>query len=135
MRQLGADGLAVRRGVEDDKAFRLGMNNSATARGFMQILIKLAKGKVVAPEDSDAMIEILGEQKFNEMIPAQLAADVRVAHKTGWTGKYYHDVGIIYPRKGNPFVFAIMTNGSEKEAEAHSFVASLARNVYDGWIK
>ncbi len=134
MRQLGADGLTVRRGVEDDKAFRLGMNNSATARGFMQILIKLAKGKVVSLKDSDVMIEILSEQKFNQMIPAQLSTDVRVAHKTGWTGTYHHDVGIVYPSKGNAFALAIMTNGFEKE-EAHSFVASLARKVYDEWIQ
>ncbi len=135
MRQLGADGLTIRRGVEDDKAFRLGMNNAATARGFMQILVKLATRKIVAPKDSDAMIEILGEQKFNQMMPSQLPAGVRVAHKTGWTGKYYHDVGIVYPPKGNPFVLAILTNGFEKEEEAHPFIASLARKIYEGWIK
>ncbi len=135
MRQLGADGLTIRRGVEDDKAFRLGLNNAATARGLMQILIKLAKREVVSKEDSDVMINILSRQRFNEMIPAQLPARVRVAHKTGWTGKFFHDAGIVYPPKENPFVLVIMTNGFEKEEEAHSFIASLARKVYDGWAK
>ena len=81
------------------------------------------------------MIEILSRQKFNEMIPAQLPAGVRAAHKTGWTGKYHHDVGIVYPSRGNAFALAIMTNGLEKEDEAHSFVASLARHVYNNWIE
>jgi beta-lactamase class A len=135
MHQLGADGLIVRRGVEDDKAFRIGLNNAATARGFMNLLKKLAKREAVTPGDSDAMIEILSHQQFNEMIPAQLPSDVRVAHKTGWTGKYYHDVGIVYPPVGNAFVLVIMTNGFEKKAEAHSFVATLAMMVYDLWAK
>ncbi len=72
MRALGATDLHVLRGVEDKSAYRLGLNNSATARGFMQILTKLAKREVVSPEDSDEMIAILARQQLNEMIPAQL---------------------------------------------------------------
>ncbi len=48
MRDLGAEGLIVRRGVEDNKAFKLGLNNAATARGFMQILVKLANREIVS---------------------------------------------------------------------------------------
>ncbi|MGA7194272.1 MAG: serine hydrolase [Anaerolineales bacterium] len=133
MQELGTNDVIVRRGVEDNKAFRLGLNNAATARGLTQILLKLAKREVVSPQDSDEIIEILLGQKFNEMIPAQLPADARVAHKTGWTGKYYHDAGIVYPPDGNAFVLAIMTNGFEKEGEAHSLIASSAKVVYDEW--
>ncbi len=135
MQELGTNDVIVRRGVEDNQAFRLGLNNVATARGLMQILLKLARLEVVSPRDSDEMIEMLLHQNFNEMIPAQLPADVRVAHKTGWTGKYYHDAGIVYPPNGNAFVLAIMTKGFEKESEAHTFVASLAKIIYDDWIK
>jgi beta-lactamase class A len=135
MQELGTNGVIVRRGVEDNKAFRLGLNNVAAARGLMQILLKLAKREVVSSQDSDEMIEILLQQKFNEMIPAQLPVDARMAHKTGWTGKYYHDAGIVYPPNGNAFVLVIMTNGFEKEGEAHSFVATLAKMVYAGWVK
>ena len=48
MQELGTNDVIVRRGVEDNKAFRLGLNNAATARGLMQILLKLAKGEVVS---------------------------------------------------------------------------------------
>jgi len=131
MRELGIDAVIVRRGVEDNKAYRLGLNNSATARGLMQILLRLAKGEVVSPQDSDEMIEILSGQQFNEMIPAQLPADVRVAHKTGWTADYYHEAGIVYPPNGSPFVLAIMTKGFGEEEEANSFVAGLAKTIYE----
>ncbi len=133
-RELGADSLIVRRGVEDNNAFQLGLNNAATARGFMNILVKLEKREIVSEQDSNEMIEILLGQKFCEMIPAQLPADVRVAHKTGWTGTFYHDVGIVYPSNTKPFVLAILTNGFEKEEDAHPFVASLAKKVYEHWV-
>ena len=135
MQELETNDVVVQRGVEDNKAFRLGLNNAATARGLMHILLKLAKREVVSPQDSNEMIEILLQQKFNEMIPAQLPVNVLVAHKTGWTGKYYHDVGIIFPPNGNAFVLAVMTKGFETEGEAHSFIASLAKMVYEDWIR
>ena len=135
MQELGTNDVIVLRGVEDNKAFQLGLNNAATARGLMQSLLKLAKREVLSSQDSDEMIEILLQQKFNQMIPAGLPANIRVAHKTGWTGKYYHDVGIVYPPDGNAWVLAIMTNGFEGEEDAHSFVSSLAKTICDEWIK
>ena len=133
MRELGAEGLIVRRGVEDGEAFKLGLNNAATACGFNQILIKLAKREVVSPEDSDEMIDILSRQQFNELIPAQLPAQVRTAHKTGWTGEYYHDVGIVYPPDGRDFVLVILTRGFQQDKDAHPFIASLAKIIYAHW--
>src|SRR5258708_7419361 len=50
MQQLGGDGVRVLRGVEDGKAFRLGLNNAVTSRGLMQILLKLARREVVNHE-------------------------------------------------------------------------------------
>ncbi len=135
MRELGTNDVIVRRGVEDNQAFQLGLNNAVTTRGLMQILLKLEMRKVVSRQDSDEMVRILLQQKFNEMIPAQLPADVRVAHKTGWTGKYYHDAGIVYPPNQKPFVLVILTRGSKTESEAHARVASLAKMVYDHWAQ
>ncbi|MGZ6316059.1 MAG: serine hydrolase, partial [Anaerolineales bacterium] len=135
MQQLGTGDLLQRRAVEDKEAYRAGLNNSGTARGFMQILVKLAEREVVSPEDSDEMIQILFEQQFNEMIPAQLPFDARVAHKTGWTADYFHDAGIVYPPRRRVMVLAILTKGyPESEAEAaHAFVAGLAKAVYEAW--
>ena len=125
MRQLGTGDLILRRGVEDKKAYRAGLNNSGTARGFMQILVKLAEREVVSPEDSDEMIQILFEQQFNEMIPAQLPLDARVAHKTGWTSDYFHDAGIVYPPVGKPMVLTILTKGyPEAEEGGGAYVRS-----------
>ena len=135
MQELGTNDAIVRRGVEDNQAFRLGLNNAATARGLMQILLKLAKCEVLSPQDSQEMIKILLQQKFNEMIPARLPPGTGVAHKTGWTGKYYHDAGIVYPPHGNAFVLVIMTDGCESDQQAYALVSALAKMVHDDWAR
>jgi beta-lactamase class A len=131
MQALGAPGLAVRRGPEDNAAFRLGLNNSATARGLTHVLIRLAKQDVVSAQDSDEMIEILSRQYFNEGIPAGLPAGVRVAHKTGWNENMYHDTAIVFPPDHQLFVLSVLTTGLEETKAAPELVASAARLVYE----
>ena len=43
--KLGADGMQILRGVEDQKAFDKGMNNTTTARGLMILLERLPRAK------------------------------------------------------------------------------------------
>jgi beta-lactamase class A len=130
---LGIQGITVRRGVEDNAAFRLGMNNSATARGLTQTMKLIAEKKVVPEEASEKMIEILLGQEFNESIPALLPKSVKVAHKTGWTDDVYHDTGIVYPERRKPYVLSIMTKGfNENQAtEAHQYMANISKMIYE----
>lgn len=130
---LGIQGVTVRRGVEDNAAFRLGMNNSATARGLTQTMKLIAEKKVVSAQASEKMIEILLGQEFNESIPALLQKSVKVAHKTGWTDDVYHDTGIVYPEHRKPYTLSIMTKGfAENQAsEAHQCMANISGAIYD----
>src|SRR5512138_2110532 len=125
IRALGIEGVTVRRGVEDNVAFRLGMNNSATARGLTQTMDLIARKKVVSEEASEQMIEILLGQEFNESIPALLPNFVKVAHKTGWTNDFFHDTGIVFPPERGPYVLSIMTKGFAENDEdaAHHCMA------------
>ena len=130
---LGIPGVKFLRGVEDNAAFRLGMNNSATARGLTQTMKSIAEKKVVSEAASEKMIEFLLGQEFNESIPASLPVPVKVAHKTGWTGQVYHDTGIVYPEGRKPYVLSILTHGfaEDKEAEAHACMAEISRKIYE----
>ena len=130
---LGIEGITVRRGVEDNVAFRLGMNNSATARGLTQTMNLIARKKVVSEEASSKMIEILLGQEFNESIPALLPNFVKVAHKTGWTDDVFHDTGIVYPEDRRPYVLSIMTKGfrENQESEAHECMANISKLIYE----
>ena len=132
---LGIEGVVVRRGVEDNAAFRLGLNNSATARGLTQTMQLIAAGTVVSKEASEKMIEILLGQEFNESLPALLPQSVKVAHKTGWTNDVYHDTGIVYAeREGRkPYVLTIMTKGfaEDQGSAAHQCMAHISRLIFE----
>jgi len=132
---LGIQGVTVRRGVEDKASFRLGLNNSATARGLTQTMQLIADGQVVSKGASEQMIAILLGQEFNESIPALLPKSVKVAHKTGWTDDVYHDTGIVYAERESrkPYALSIMTRGfSEKqENEAHECMARISKIIYE----
>jgi beta-lactamase class A len=133
IRALGIEGVTVCRGMYDRAALRLGMNNSATARGLTQTMNLIARKKVVSERASDEMLHILFGQEFNESIPALIPNFVRVAHKTGWSDDVFHDTGIIYPMDRKPYVLTIMTRGfaEEQEAEAHVCMAKISRLIYE----
>ena len=91
MRKLGANDIQVLRGVEDGKAFQKGLNNIVTAHDLLVIFEKIARGEAVSDAASKAMINILLDQHFNEIIPALLPTNVKVAHKTGSITHVHHD--------------------------------------------
>jgi beta-lactamase class A len=130
MKRLGAAEVVVLRGVEDGPAFARGMNNRATARGLSVILKRLAERAVVSGEASEAMIEVLRGQKFNEGIPAGLPANVSVAHKTGSFKSVYHDAAIVEPPDRKPYVLVVLTRGIADESRAHRLVSEISRSAF-----
>jgi beta-lactamase class A len=130
MQELGTNDLIIRRGPEDNKAYALGLNNSATARSLMQVLVRLARRNVVSLAASEEMITLLRQQHFNKGIPAQLPVGVSVAHKTGWNDKLYHDAAIVYPPQHTPYVVVIMTSGLSETSDAPTLVAALSAEIY-----
>ena len=126
---MGADGMKVLRGVEDDKAFVKGLNNATTARSLLVMLTKIAQGAAVSPIASRAMVDMLSRQRFRDGIPAQLPEGTRVAHKTGNITKIHHDAAIVYgPR---PFVLVVLVRGIEDQKVSGPLIAAIARTAYD----
>jgi beta-lactamase class A len=125
---LGADGMNVRRPLEDSKAFAQGLNNTTTARALLQLLEALAAGRAVDPQASQQMIAILERQTVNERIPAGLPPGTKVAHKTGEITKIRHDAAIVYAPR--PFVLVVLTRGLTDEKAADALIADIARRLY-----
>lgn len=125
---LHADGMSVLRGVEDNKAYEKGMNNTTTARGLLILLEAIAKGEAVDSDSSRQMVEILARQKFNEAIPAGLPSGTRVAHKTGELTKVHHDAAIVYAPR--PFVLVILVRGLAESKDSAALMADIARRIY-----
>jgi beta-lactamase class A len=57
VKSLHADGMDIKRGVEDQRAFDKGLNNTTTARGLATLLVAIANGKAVDADSSAKMVE------------------------------------------------------------------------------
>ena len=126
--RLGAAGMQVLRGVEDQKAFDKGLNNSTTARGLLVLFDHLAHGTAVDRSSDEAMVAVLKRQKFNDAIPAGLPAGIDVAHKTGSITRIHHDAGIVFARR--PYVLVILVRGVQEQKESAAVMAAISRAVY-----
>lgn len=135
MRKLGAKDINVLRGVEDIKAYDTGLNNSTTAYDLMLIFEKLAKGKVISPEVSEEMIGILHRQTHNDIIPAKLPKDVKVANKTGSITGVHHDSGIVYLPDGRKYVLVLLSKNMEDFNQGTEMLAEVSKKVYDYMMK
>ena len=127
--QLGAEGMQVLRGVEDQKAFDKGLNNSTTARGLMVLFERIGSGTAVGRKPDAAMVDILKRQKFNDGIPAGLPKNVAVAHKTGNITRIHHDAGIVFAKR--PYVLVILVRGIQDSKQSGALMAKMSRAVYN----
>jgi beta-lactamase class A len=152
MRQVGAYGSQVLRGVADDKAFNAGLNNEVDAVDLMTMLAAIARTAAkpaapAAPPDpgadepvappafsqraAAAMLALLAAQEFNEKIPAGLPPGTPVAHKTGDIVGYHHDAAIVSPPGEPQYVLVVLTSGFAQEEAANRFIADLSRGIWD----
>jgi hypothetical protein len=92
--RLGATGMNVRRGVEDQKAFDQGVNNTTTARGLAVLLQKLAKARRSTPAPTPRWWRSSSGRSSTTGFRAGVPEGTPVAHKTGSITK-------INPRRGD----------------------------------
>lgn len=132
MKQLGANDIRVLRGVEDNKAYERGLNNTTTAFDLMLLYEKMAQKTLVSADASQQMINILLDQKFNEVIPALLPTDVKVAHKTGSITGIQHDSGIVFLPDGRKYVLVLLSRFKlVDEKRVVKAMAEVSKQIYD----
>ncbi len=134
-RQLGAARIQVRRGVEDTKAFNLGLVNTTTSADLAVLLAAIERGKVLSPASSAEMREILLAQELNSKIPAGLPAGTKVAHKTGSITAVSHDAAIVYPAGRKPYVVVVLTRGIREPAQSDALIADVSRITWNHVMK
>ena len=129
--ELRIDGIDIRRGVEDERAFERGINNRVTADGLVQLLRLVAEELAFSPELSREMLGILHAQEFRNGIPARLPPAVRVAHKTGDISTVAHDAGVVYPPGRRPYVIAVLTEWEPEAAGRSATIAEVSHAVFE----
>ena len=134
MRDWGATTMKVLRGVEDNAAFRAGLNNTATANDLVSLFVALEEGRVGNRQSTSEMLAILQAQEFNDEIPAGLPKGTRIAHKTGWITAVQHDAGLVFPSGKPPYAIAILTKGIVDREVANRLMADCSRIIWD-WLE
>ena len=131
MSDIGAKNINVLRGVEDIKAFEKGLNNTTSARDLLVIYEKLASGKVLNRDLSNEMVEILKNQKYDDIIPKYLPKEIEVAHKDGWINGVRHDSGIVFLENGVSYVLILLSKNLDNELEGADILAKVSLEIYN----
>jgi len=131
MVRLGLAGIELHRGVEDEAAWEQGLNNRITADGLCAALRLIEERRAISERASEAMLDILHQQRFRSGIPAGLPADARVANKTGEMSTAAHDGGIVYLEGRRPYVLVILTEWRPEVESRRQVIARISRAVYN----
>ncbi|PWT84786.1 MAG: serine hydrolase [Acidobacteria bacterium] len=129
LRDAQADGVELRRGVEDHAAHERGLNNQVTANGLLRLLSAL-RGDFLSAKSKEQAIRILLEQRFDSMIPAGLPPHAVVAHKTGEISTACHDMGIVYLPEREPYLAVILTEFDSDRDGRRETVAAISEVIY-----
>jgi beta-lactamase class A len=128
---LGATHMHVRRGVEDGKAFALGLNNTTAASDLAALMLAIERGTAASPASCRTMRDILLREIYTGEIPAGLPPGTPVAQKTGWITGVLHDAAIVYPPGKTPYVLVVLTSGIPDEDVAKSLIADISRMTWE----
>ena len=128
---LGATHMRVLRGVEDGKAFALGMNNTTTASDLAALLLAIERGTAASRTSCDQMRSILLREIYSGDIPAGLPPGTPVAQKTGSITGVLHDAAIVYPPGRTPYVLVVLTANIPQEAVAKALTTDISRMVWE----
>ena len=130
MKEIGALNIDVLRGVEDIKAFELGLNNTTSAKDLLIIYEKLAKGKIIDNESSAIMIDILKDQKYDDIIPKYLPKNIEIANKTGMITGVHHDSGIVFLKDGRKYVIVLLSKNMSDMESGTEMMARISELIY-----
>lgn len=114
-----------------DRFYQTGVN-SARLDSVCRILEDMYARKLVSPEASDAMIELMrGAETSRRRILGRLPAGTKVAHKTGSQHERVCDIGLIELPDKKSVIFCGCMAGGNDVTLAEDTLAALARKAYD----
>ena len=115
LRKIRGDGNALKNATgwsqygmaEANRKYGIGVT---TPREMVQLLEMLNAGKIVSPEASQQMVDILVRQQYKDGIGRRTGEKTKVASKSGALDALRSDVGIVYTPRGR-IALAITVDG------------------------
>lgn len=126
----GMVGTRLNRRLFEPELARKGVENVIVPEEIGRMLASMEAGTLISPGASQAMLDILKNQRLNGKIPVLLPPGTPIAHKTGEDSGITHDVGIVYGPQ--PFVLCLCANGVEVGPFERA-MQQIARELYDAW--
>lgn len=104
--------------------------NEVSARDMTEMLLAIARGRLVNAEASRELREFLLTQTRRARIPAGLPKDAVVGNKTGTLRGLVHDVAYVVPPEGPTYALAVLISQAGPEARANRAIARISKVVY-----
>jgi beta-lactamase class A len=104
-----------------------------TAADLARVMAGVGSGRIAAPRTCRAVEEVLSRQAHRDMLPAGLPAGTRSASKSGWVDGVRHDVALVRPAGGPPYVLCVCTTTSLPDRDAAELGARLSAVLWRAW--
>ena len=127
---LGATRMRVLRGVEDGKAFALGMNNTTTASDLTALLLAIERGPRPRRRVARRCVTF-SSRDLQRRHPGRPPPGTPVAQKTGSITGVLHDAAIVYPPGKTPYVLVVLTSNIPDEPVAKALTVDISRMVWE----
>jgi beta-lactamase class A len=118
------------RGIGDAAAREHGLDNLVTTADLARVIGGVAARTLASRETCAAVEAVLAAQEHRDQVPAGLPDGVYVANKTGWVDGVAHDVALVRPEDGAPYVLVVCSTADADEETLCAVNASISRAVW-----
>lgn len=119
------------RGIGDAAAREHGLDNLVAAADLARVIGGVAARTLAGPETCAAVEAVLAAQEHRDQVPAGLPEGVYVANKTGWVDGVAHDVALVRPDDGAPYVLVVCSTADADEQTLYAVNAAVSRAVWE----
>ncbi len=128
--RAGWQNTVLARRMMDLEARARGLENFSTPHDTADQFRRLLAGELATAATTSLLLDMLRAQTERDRLPARLAPDLAVAHKTGTLPGVLNDAGILFLPTG-PVIAAVFTNDLAVNAEGRVAIQEIGRAIVE----